>query len=133
MGSCGIPKLLCSRLGGISLNRMLSVKLNEIWETEMDVQKRNKAKTLAVMCVCAIIGAIGGGIFSMLMLMIFWGYYESSTFGILIGFPVGLILGGGSSLALLRKQTHILTVFIVSTFLASLVSCILTAIIVSLM
>jgi hypothetical protein len=99
----------------------------------MDVQKRNKAKTLAVMCACAIIGAIGGGIFSMLMLMIFWGYYESSTFGILIGFPVGLILGGGSSLALLRKQTHILTVFIVSTFLASLVSCILTAIIVSLM
>jgi hypothetical protein len=34
---------------------------------------------------------------------------------------------------LMRKQTPIMTVFIVSTFLASLVSCILTAIIVSLM
>lgn len=99
----------------------------------MGVQKQNKAKTLAVMCACAIIGAIGGGIFSMLMLMMFWGYYESSTFGILVGFPVGLILGGGSSLSLMRKQAPIMIVFIVSTFLASLVSCILTAIIVSLM
>jgi hypothetical protein len=100
---------------------------------EKNVQKQNKAKTLVVICACAILGAIGGGIFSMLMLMIFWGYYESSTFGILIGFPVGLILGGGSSLSLIRKQTPIMTVFIVSTFLASLVSCILTAIIVNLM
>jgi hypothetical protein len=99
--------------------------------SEMDVQKQNRAKSLAVICACAIIGAIGGGILSMLMLIIFWGYYESSTFGILIGFPVGLILGGGSSLSLMRKQTPIMKVFIVSIFLAFLVSCIFTAIIVS--
>jgi hypothetical protein len=95
--------------------------------SEMGIQKRNKAKTVALICAGAIIGAIGGGIFSMLMLIIFWGAYESSTFGILIGFPAGLLSGGGSSIWLIRKQIPMMKVITVSTFWAILISCILTA------
>jgi len=96
---------------------------------EKNVEKQNRAKTLAVICACAILGAIGGGIFSMLMLIIFWGAYESSTFGILIGFPVGLFVGGGISVWLIRKQIRFLVVMLVSTFLAFIFACLATLII----
>jgi hypothetical protein len=96
---------------------------------EKNVQKQNRAKIQAVICACAILGAIGGGIFSMLMLMIFWGMNDSSTFGILIGFPVGLFVGGGSSIWLIRKQIRFLYVMLVSTFLAFIIACLATLII----
>lgn len=101
--------------------------------SETGDKKQNWAKSLVVISACAIIGAIGGGFFSMLMLMFFWGLYDSSTFGILVGLPVGFFSGGGSSIWLIRKQTQIMKVILVSTCSAILISCILTAIIWNLM
>lgn len=96
---------------------------------EKNVQKQDRAKTLAAICACALLGAIGGGIFSMLMLVLFGGMYESATFGILIGFPVGLFVGGGISMWLIRKQVRFLYVVLVSIFLAIIIACFATQII----
>ena len=74
----------------------------------------------------AIISAIGSVFISLLILMIGFGEGgESLLYGVIIGFPIGFLVGGAMAMWLLGKQIPIWRVIVVSMLVAILTSSLL--------
>ena len=76
----------------------------------------------------AIIGAFGSAFLSLLILIFLWGGVDSASVGLICGFAIGFLAGGGVAMWFLSKQIPIWMVIVVSILVAFLTSSLLTAV-----
>lgn len=95
---------------------------------EKNKEKHHWFTKLSVIGGSAIIGAFGSAFLSLLILILIWGGVDSASFGVILGPPIGFLVGGGMAMSLLGKQIPIGKVIGVSILVAFLTSSVLTAI-----
>ena len=78
--------------------------------------------------ISAVVGALAGGLVGMFMLMIVWGWLDSSTVAIIQGPPVGFLVGGITAFMLMQKEKTVEKIIFIPIPLAIILSCIVVAI-----
>ena len=98
--------------------------------SDINNNKQSLSTKLVVIGGSAILSAVGSAIAGFFVDIIFFGWYESAVFGLFVGFPVGLLIGGGIAMYLLGKGKPtwnvvgmtLLVALIVSSFIVAVLS-----------
>jgi hypothetical protein len=96
--------------------------------SEINKEKHHWLTKLSVIGGSAVIGAFGSAFLSLLILVLMWGGVDSASVGVILGPPIGFLVGGGMAIWYLGKQIPIRKVIGNSIIVAFLIDSLLTVI-----